>query len=593
MKSVDVIQPEQLIGHPWCGQYAIRSYRGNGCAGWLFGAERLSENPCAHLPPAFGGGCAAGNSGTKVTLEIARDGVAFDREEFQSLQALHPHAHLLHCLEVGQCQDRDLAGASYMATEAWRDTLAQVLERRSVLDDQETRNVAAAIGAALARYHAENRVHGDVRAERICLVDGQWKLAPTVRRNGNSNGAGAANPFAARDDIYYLGLVLLCCLSRKFSSMRAKAPQRPVGEADIEQALRELPKFWQHWLRRCLTVEPCQRCSAAELALMDVQIPPPVAEVFVDREADQYGVRYRVYWQRAGSGTVQVYRWLRGRCPARGEIWLCADLERIAESVPTLDTETRVQVQPEVACHIIVATIVGKAAVIGDSITLTWAADVERLRLTVEGKSVVASWDWPAGAHLAQVMVREGAFPAGPNDPQAHTERCFRPGYMADGGRLIIPINPHADTVYVTVYAIYRQDDGRWERASGHTTGARAAIAVAPNIRVRYCVERVSLFARLFLKMQPWQLSMRADRTATLPELTLVAGMGRAPSDVGGGVAVLQVPSQQYEGGTVVQKDFEAPEGVKIENARLLVRGKSNDGVRLIPERGRFNKLSR
>jgi hypothetical protein len=283
---------------------------------------------------------------------------------------------------------------------------------------------------------------------------------------------------------------------------------------------------------------------------------------------------------------------VRGRCPARGEIWLRADLERIAENVPTLDTETRVQVQPEAAYQIIVATIVGEAAVIGDSITLTWAADVERLRLTVEGKSVVASWDWPAESHLAQVMIREGVFPTGPNDPQAHTERCFRRGYMADGGRLIIPINPHADTVCVTVYAIYRQDDGRWERASGRTTGARAAIAVAPNIRVRYCVERVSLFARLFLKMRPWRLSMRADRTATLPELTLVAGKGRAPSDMGGGVAVLQVPSQQYEGGMVVQKDFEPPEGVKIEDARLLVRGRSNNGVRLIPERGRLNKIS-
>ena len=85
---------------------------------------------------------------------------------------------------------------------------------------------------------------------------------------------------------------------------------------------------------------------------------------------------------------------------------------------------------------------------------------------------------------------------------------------------------------------------------------------------------------------------MRADRTATLPELTLVAGDGRTPSDLGAGVTVLQLPSQRYERGSVVQKDFRPPEGIKVENSRLVVRGRPSDAVRLIPERVRFSKSS-
>ncbi len=581
------MRPEELIGHTCCGQYAIRSFRGNGCAGWLFGAERLSQNPCTELRPDFGGGHVDDRGGTRVILEIACDSLAFDPEELQNLNGLQPHTHLLRCFEVGQSQDQDLAGASYMAMEAWKDTLTQVLTRRSVLDDQEARNLATGIGAALARYHAENRVHGDVRAERICLVDGQWKLAPAVRRKGNGKGVGASNPPTAHDDIYCLGLILLSCLSRKFSSIQEKASQQPVTPAAIEQTIQTLPESWQHWLRRCLATDPHQRCSAAELALLDAQTPPPVAEVLVDREADHYLVQ----WQPAGNGKVQVYRWSRGRCPARGEIWLVADIERITESVPlTMQAGTQIQLPLGAAYQIIVATIAGDAAVIGDSITLTWAADVERLKLTVEGKSVTATWDWPAAAHIAQVVVRESAFPTGPGDPRARTERCFRPGYMAEK-RFTIPIDPSTGVIHVAVYAIYRHEDG-WERASGRTTGARALIVIAPNIHVRYRVERIPLLSRLFGKTEPWRLSMRADRTATLPELTLVAAESGAPSDVGNGIPILAVPSQQYEEGMVVQKDFRPPEGARIENTRLLVRGASDDGVRLIPERGRTSPSS-
>jgi len=295
-------------------------------------------------------------------------------------------------------------------------------------------------------------------------------------------------------------------------------------------------------------------------------------------------------WQPPDRGTVQVYRWTRGRCPAQGEIWLRADLERNAEIVPLTPPATvYVQLAPGTACQIIVTTLVGDAAVIGDSFLLTWADDVQGLQVSVEAGNLVAAWDWPEGVYDTQVVVRQGTFPTGPDDPDRLTKkRCFRAGYT---GRLIIPIKQDVGVVHVTVYAKYPRDDG-WEYACGRTAGARKTVAVAPSVRLHYWVENASLLARWLLRTKPCRLCMQVSRTATLPELALVASENRSPSDAGSGAVVLHVPAGQYEQGIVVQKDFRPPEGVRIESARLLVRGKTQEAVRLVPERGQVNEMA-
>ncbi|MFZ1935252.1 MAG: hypothetical protein WCB27_08365 [Thermoguttaceae bacterium] len=577
-----MVRPEEQIGLTLLGRYRVKRHRGDGCDGCLFVVAPTDQGLLGY---EFGGKVDAAN----VMLEVIPKGRGYDPRQVDDLATIQPHSHLLRCQEIGLIGDGDLTGASYVVWETWDNTLAGVLARRTTMDEPQIRAMATEIAAALARYHSDNRVHGDVRAERICQVDGHWKLAPVLRRTANGGGADGAVAVTPQDDIHALGLVLLCCLSPKFASLREKAPSRPASQVEIEQALRDLPGSWQHWLRRCLAANPCDRCSGAELALMGADVPPPLATVSVDGEAGQY----RLQWEPADGRQVQVYRWLgRGRCPAQGDIWLFADLKRIAENVP-LDTPTtaRVQLQPRTACQVIVATIVGEAAVIGDSITLTWAADVDHLKIVVEGKAITATWDWPAGASDTQVVVREGAFPTGPDDPhRLGSYRCFRAGYMP-AGRFTIPIDRRAGIVHVTVYAKYAHDDG-WELASGRTTGARAAIALSPNIRLHYRVEKISLLARLLLRSEPCRLSLRADQTAALPELTLVLGESSTPFDAGSGLPILQVPARQYEQGVVVQKDFRPPDGMKIENTRLLFRGKVNNGVRLIPERGRTNRVS-
>lgn len=559
----------ELIGHTLFGRYRVTRDRGNGRDGIL-----LRATPTARLSEPF-----SDRVNGDVVLEIIARGAGYYPKQVDELAAIQPHPHLLRCQEIALVADGEFAGAAYVVWETWENTLAGVLTGRASLDEQEIRAMAKEIAAALARYHSDNRVHSDVRAERICRVDRHWKLAPVLRQGANDGKEDAARAATPQDDIYALGLVLLGCLSPTFAA-RGKAVLSAT-QADIERALRELPKLWQHWLRRCLAAEPSQRCSATELALMDAEVPPPVTEVFADRE----GPIYRLQWPQPSRGTVQVYRWARGRCPVQGEIWLRADLERIADSVPlTAPTGVHVQLPPRTACQIIVATLIGDAAVIGDSITLTWAADVQGLKLSLEGKSITATWDWPEGAYDAEVVIRRGAYPIGPDDPQRlGKKRSFRAGYMAEG-RFVIPIEQEAGVVCVAVYAKYQYDEG-CDWAAGRTVGARAMITVAPDIRLHYRVTRISRLMQWLLGAEPCRLSVRANRTGTLPELALVAGEKSSPFDASSGLPVLQVPARQYEQGVVVQTSFRPPKGVKIENTRLLARGKAPAGVRLIPER--------
>jgi hypothetical protein len=410
--------------------------------------------------------------------------------KYQTLRTLEPHAHMVRCLETGLSDDKDLSGTPYVVMEGWKETLAEALGRRTVLDDDEIRNLAIAIARALARYHCEGHVHGQVAADHICLVDGQWKLAPVF--GGKDDQANRLTEQTPSDDIFSLGLVLLSCLSRSCASIQGEELTGMVSRATIEQALSELPTFWRHWLGRCLEAVPQHRCLASELALLGTDMPRNAVAVSVNRA----GNWYRIQWQPASDCEVRVYQWLRGKLPAKGDVWLLTEIERAAEKVSAnAATAADIPIQPGALCQVIIATVVGEAVMIADSLTLGWAADVQRLRLAVDGEVIAATWEWPADAYVAQVAIKRGEFATGRDDPQALVERCFRGGYMADT-RFVIPVDEEGGMFHVTVYAIYRRDDG-WESACGTTEGARSAVSVSSTARPKLRNEKKLRFARL------------------------------------------------------------------------------------------------
>lgn len=373
--------------------------------------------------------------------------------------------------------------------------------------------------------------------------------------------------------------MLLQCLLGETAVRRAAVLAQPEIGPD-SNVLRTLPKLWRKWLPRCLTANQADRCTASQLALLDIDLPTPVAFQSVQRERDTY----RLHWHLPPRGTVRVYRWRQGRCPAQGEAWLLAELERVATAEhASAPTEAIVRLEPGTTCHIIVATVIDEAAVIGESIHLTWAADVERLHLAHDGRDLIAMFDWPEDAGAAWVVAKEDGFPTGPDDPAARAERCFRAGYLHDH-QFVLPLTEPSGTVYVAVYAIYRHDDG-WEQASGRTSGARAKLQWSTHVQLRYRIKRTLWLARFFLDAAPYQLILESSHTGLLPGLALVANKNGAPTDGNGDLRVLDIPSERYQRGVPVKQALRFREGVTPASIRLLPQDECCNWLQLVPER--------
>ena len=135
------------------------------------------------------------------------------------------HSHLLRLLQWGGCQ-LDGQPYLYLVMESADQTLAQVLQRRALTDD-EAREMLQPVLDALAFLHGQNLVQGQLKPANVLAVGDQLKLASdTIRRA--SEGAMSAkaptlyDPPEARHgrgstagDIWALGVCLYEALTRR------------------------------------------------------------------------------------------------------------------------------------------------------------------------------------------------------------------------------------------------------------------------------------------------------------------------------------------------------------------------------------------
>ncbi len=109
------------------------------------------------------------------------------------------HPHLLKILQVGVCQV-DGSHYLYVLMEYADQTLAQVLERRPLTED-EAREMLVPVLAALEYLHSANLAHGSLKPSNILVVGDQLKLASdTVRFIGDADARASA-----ADDVHALG----------------------------------------------------------------------------------------------------------------------------------------------------------------------------------------------------------------------------------------------------------------------------------------------------------------------------------------------------------------------------------------------------
>src|SRR5665213_2063545 len=178
------------------------------------------------------------------------------------------HPHLLRLLQWGGCQ-LDGLPYLYVVMEYADQTLAQVLQRRALTDD-EAREMLRPTLDALAFMHGQNLVHGQLKPANILVVGDQLKLASdTIRRVGEDTMSAKApsvyHPPEGRHgssstagDIWALGVCLFEALTRCPPSGWGERSEAVALPADFSPAFRDV-------VARCLNPSPQNRPSVTEL----------------------------------------------------------------------------------------------------------------------------------------------------------------------------------------------------------------------------------------------------------------------------------------------------------------------------------------
>jgi len=583
MTSNDRTQTGSTVG----GRYRLKLCLGEGDLSALYVAEGLPEGTYSALGAAFGGTDGRSRGARDVAVRVyfprdtgMRESILRRAEHLRKLDS----PHVLAVLDSGTVTDGPWTGGVYLVTESWEGTFAEIIAQRTQLGEQELLQLLKDVAAALAHYECLGEFHGGVCPERVCRLNGRWKLAPAVWPDETTGGrctgdaADSSGNGDAAEDVYALGLMVL-------DYLRTILPQRNTvdagatrSQADLAAALSELPTAWRNRLSRCLAQEPASRCSAAELALDFADIPSPIVDITVRR----YGDEYELSWIPPATGEVRLYVLYGQQPPAVGKVWLAGHLDHLGLRIALQEpTSARIRVENGQVLRVTIVTVTGEAAVLGETITLNWLWDVDRLKVTAEGEHLVARWEWPSGIQVAVVALREDRFAVSADDPLATVHRCPRWVYEGEGGfRFPIPV---AGVVYVTVFAAEHVASG-WRYSSGCTRGARCVAKGGRHCLVRYRVRKASPLAWLLLNRIRWELTVGVDRPADLPDLVLVGKEGGVPLNARDGVALLRIPGSKYIPGDPIVHTFETAKG--FWKFRLFPSAPGCTWLRLIPKRG-------
>ncbi len=176
------------------------------------------------------------------------------------------HPHVIQIFEAGQCQigDRHFL---YVVTDYADQTLAQLLERRALTED-ETREMLAPVLEGLAFLHAKKLVMGQLKPSNVLVVGDRLRLASDTIRPFSETGrasrvTSAYTPPEACDgtrtaasDVWALGVTLCEALTR----------QQPSGLHVGEMVLPpELPPEFRGVVARCLNRRARSRPAVNEL----------------------------------------------------------------------------------------------------------------------------------------------------------------------------------------------------------------------------------------------------------------------------------------------------------------------------------------
>jgi len=191
--------------------------------------------------------------------------------------ATFSHPHLIRLLDSGQCEieGRPLL---FIVMEYAEENLSQILPFRA-LEPGEARELLVPTLDALAFLHREGWVQGQLRPSNFLVVNDQLKLASdTIRPAGVARERGTRlsmydspemerGEVSTATDIWALGLTLVEALTQRL-------PTWPNGRSDPPSLPPNVPLVFAGTMQRCLSPNPADRPTIAELQAETKPTPP-------------------------------------------------------------------------------------------------------------------------------------------------------------------------------------------------------------------------------------------------------------------------------------------------------------------------------
>lgn len=236
-----------------------------------------------------------GGESRKAAIKlISAQGLDEDAQLSRWTASKASHPHLVRLFECGRCQI-DGTRLLYVVMEHAEEDLAQILPLRA-LSPAETADMLRPTIETLASLHRGGLVHGRIKPSNIMAVGNQLKVsADGVCKIGDR---GDPNVYSAYDapetanaglspaaDIWSLGMTLVAVLTQNEPKLG--------GRAGIPETI---PQPFREIARRCLQIDPKQRCSEDEIVgLLKGQVP--AREVVVEtRDAMTAPREHRKGW---------------------------------------------------------------------------------------------------------------------------------------------------------------------------------------------------------------------------------------------------------------------------------------------------------
>ena len=202
------------------------------------------------------------------------------------------HPHLLRLLHAGRCE---LAENQYLyvVMEHADQNLADLLLRRALIGEEAWELLLPTVDA-LAFLHRKHLVHGHLKPSNILVVGDTLKLSSDTIRAANevarTNGRSSVydppeSSGGTAGDVWALGATLAEGLTLAHPSGPVEPGEEPVLPPDF-------PPTFADAVRRCLSYEPTERPSVADLkawmtlaAQEPIDSIPPAADVAPVRES--------------------------------------------------------------------------------------------------------------------------------------------------------------------------------------------------------------------------------------------------------------------------------------------------------------------